>query len=90
MPDFDLILWDDEDDLDGNVWHIRLNGLTPDEVEDALSGPGVRDVSSRSTGRSSSYASLLNGRSLFIVYELSKEAGLVFLYPITAYELLQD
>ena len=37
MPDL-VVMWDDEDDPDGNYWHICVegHGLTREEVEEAL------------------------------------------------------
>lgn len=51
MIEFNFIEWDEEDDPNGNVLHIALNGLVPEEVEDVLYDPSARDDTSRTTGR---------------------------------------
>jgi hypothetical protein len=48
MP-FDSILWDLDDDPNGNVWHCAEHGISKDEVEDVLQSPNDADVS-RSSG----------------------------------------
>ena len=45
------VLWDLEDDPDGNVQHIAENDLTVEEVEDVLLNPDNEAQVSRSTGR---------------------------------------
>ena len=37
--DFFRALWDDPDDLDGNVEHIAEHGLTVEDVEEVLENP---------------------------------------------------
>ena len=44
------IIWDLDDDPDGNVVHIAEHGITKDEVNEVLENPAGYDVS-RSTGR---------------------------------------
>ncbi len=41
------VIWDLDDDLDGNVEHIRQHGLTKDDVAHALENP-IRREDSRS------------------------------------------
>lgn len=43
--DFDYIEWDDDGDFHGNVVHLEAAGLTPEEVEDVLRGPGPETIS---------------------------------------------
>ena len=42
--DFFRALWDDPDDLDGNVEHIAEHGLTIDDVEEVLENPTARGI----------------------------------------------
>jgi hypothetical protein len=49
MP-FDAILWDLEDDPDGNVQHCAEHDVSQDEVEDVLQNATDADIS-RSSGR---------------------------------------
>lgn len=44
MP-FDSILWDLDDDPDGNVQHCAEHGVTPQEVEDVFQNVTDRDLS---------------------------------------------
>jgi hypothetical protein len=54
MP-FDSIIWDLDDDPEGNVQHCALHGVTKEEVEEVLENATDADVS-RSSGRPSSLA----------------------------------
>ncbi|MGL4552127.1 MAG: hypothetical protein ACRC33_13180 [Gemmataceae bacterium] len=47
---FDSILWDLDDDPEGNAQHIAEHGITKEEVEDVFQNATDRDVS-RSSGR---------------------------------------
>jgi hypothetical protein len=49
MP-IDAILWDLDDDPDGNVQHCAEHGVTKDEVEEVLQNAEDSDIS-RSSGR---------------------------------------
>ena len=82
MP-FDCVLWDLDDDPDGNVQHCAEHGVTPDEVEEVLDNPTDHDVS-RSSGKPVVFGDTSAGRHLMVVYELVDD-GVV--YPITAYEV---
>ncbi len=43
------VIWDD--DPGGNVEHIAVNGLTPDEVDAVLLDPYLPTQTNRSTGK---------------------------------------
>lgn len=45
------ILWDLDDDLDGNVQHIAEHGVTVEEAEAVSRDPRSRSARSRRTGR---------------------------------------
>ena len=60
MDDFEII-WDLDDDPDGNVQHIAEHGVTMDEVEEALSDPGASTRPSRSSGRSITFGETSDG-----------------------------
>jgi len=49
MP-FDSIIWDLDDDPDGNVQHCADHGITKEEVEEVLENATDADIS-RSSGR---------------------------------------
>jgi uncharacterized DUF497 family protein len=79
---FDAILWDLDDDPDGNVQHCADHGVTREEVEDVLENATDIDIS-RSSGRPVVFGETSTGRHLMVVYE-SIDATTV--YPVTAYE----
>jgi uncharacterized DUF497 family protein len=77
------ILWDLDDDPDGNVQHCLEHGVTKEEVEDVLQNPTDTD-NSRSSGRPVAFGDTAAGRHLIVVYE-AVDADTA--YPITAYEV---
>jgi uncharacterized DUF497 family protein len=77
------IIWDMDDDPDGNVWHCEEHGIAKEEVEEVFRNPCDIDVS-RSSGRSVVFGDTTSGRHLMVAYE-SIDADTV--YPITAYEV---
>ena len=80
---YDTILWDLDDDPEGNVRHCRDHGVTKEEVEEVLGRPTDIDIS-RSTGRPVAFGETRNGRQIMVVYE---EVDAATVYPITAYEV---
>ncbi len=77
------LLWDLEDDPDGNVRHILEHGLTRDDVANALANLR-HEEESRSSGLSIAFGPALDGREIAVVYEQIDD---VQLYPVTAYEV---
>lgn len=47
-----IIIWDLDDNPEGNVAHIAEHGITKDEVEDVLGNPANRSTGSQSSDRS--------------------------------------
>ena len=84
MP-FHTIIWDLDDDPEGNVQHCAEHDVTKEEVEEVLQHPSDADVS-RSSGHAVVFGETSAGRHLMVVYE-TIEADVV--YPITAYEVPQ-
>jgi uncharacterized DUF497 family protein len=80
---FEAILWDLDDDPDGNVQHCADHGVTKEEVEEVLESAMDVDVS-RLTGRPVVFGNTSTGRHLMVVYE---SVDAVTVYPITAYEV---
>lgn len=80
---FEAILWDLDDDPDGNVQHCADHGVTKEEIEEVFENAMDVDVS-RSSGRPVVFGETSTGRHLMVVYE-SVDANTV--YPITAYEV---
>ncbi|MCI0682686.1 MAG: hypothetical protein L0Y71_11325 [Gemmataceae bacterium] len=85
MPDI-VIIWDDEDDPDGNFWHICVegHGLTRTEVEEVLRDDDSDIEVSRSSGRPTAFGWTSSGERIAVVFEqMSEDPRMV--YPISAY-----
>jgi len=85
LPDI-VIIWDDEDDRDGNYWHICVegHGLTRAEVEEVLLDDETEIVVSRSSGRPTAFGWSSSGARIAVVFEeMSEDPRLV--YPVSAY-----
>jgi uncharacterized DUF497 family protein len=80
------ILWDLEDDNEGNVQHLREHGVTIEEAEEVLLDPGSSRAVSRSSGLPTAFGWTSTGRHLAVVYELVDEDPLT-LRPVTAYDV---
>jgi len=76
---FFQIIWDEEDDLLGNVQHIAEHGLTVDEVEAVLNDPQSEDFS-QSSNRPCCFGYTPGGEYIIVIYEEVDNAA----YPITA------
>jgi hypothetical protein len=51
-----IVIWDLEDDPDGNYVHIVIeHGITQDEVDDVVGNPKNETVPSDSSGRPSTF-----------------------------------
>ena len=83
MDDFEIV-WDLDDDPDGNVQHIAEHGITMDEVEEVLSDPNASTEASKSSGRAITFGETVDGRYLAVVWETALEDPLT-IYPVTAY-----
>ncbi len=80
---FRWIIWDLDDDPNGNVQHCAEHGVTKEEVEEVFENPTDFDIS-RSSGRPLVFGETSTGRHLMVVYEQIDAATV---YPITAYEV---
>jgi uncharacterized DUF497 family protein len=79
------IVWDLEDDSDGNVQHIEEHGVEPHEVEQVLFGALSNTTASKSSGDRITFGYTDEGRYLAVVWEHVANDPLT-IYPITAYE----
>ena len=79
------VIWDLEDDPEGNVQHIAEHDVTPEEVEEILNDPESQTTRSASSGRPITFGWTSAGRYLAVVWELVERDPLV-VYPVTAYE----
>ena len=82
MP-FDSILWDLDDDPDGNVQHCAQHGVTMEEVEEVFQNVSDTDVS-HSSGRPVVFGETHAGKHLMVVYE---DIDCDTVYPVTAYDV---
>jgi len=77
------IIWDLDDDPDGNVQHCADHGVSTEEVEEVLENATDADIS-RSSGRPVVFGNTSSGRHLMVVFEEVDEDTA---YPVTAYEV---
>ena len=77
------ILWDDENDPDGNVEHIYQHDLTIEDVEYVLSN-AIEEGRSRSTGQPVVWGYTEDGRYTIVVFQELEED---LIRVITAYEV---
>jgi uncharacterized DUF497 family protein len=77
------VIWDLDDDPDGNVQHCAVHGVTKEEVEEVLQNATDDDLS-RSSGRPVVFGDTNSGRHLMVVYDEIDEDTV---YPVTAYEV---
>jgi uncharacterized DUF497 family protein len=80
------VIWDLDDDPDGNVQHIAEHGLTKEEVEEVLQDP-LEVRTSRSSGRPIAFGETNSGRYIAVVYtEIDPDT----IRPVTAYEVEEE
>lgn len=79
------IIWDLEDEPDGNAYHIAENGVTMEEVEDILRNRRNPTDISLSSGRPITSGYTKGGRFLIVVWEEACDNPRM-IRPITAYE----
>ena len=83
-----VIIWDLEDDTEGNWWHIVVegHGITADEVVEVVEAHHSEATLSQSSGQPIAFGWTSLGRYIAVVYEHVSDDPLTF-YPITAYEV---
>jgi hypothetical protein len=62
------VIWDLDDDPEGNVQHMAEHDLTKDEVEEALANPEKRSTS-RSSGFPVIFGETSTGRCIAVVFQ---------------------
>lgn len=80
---FVSILWDEDDEPDGNVRHIAEHGLLIEDVEFVLENPASESASG-SSGRPCCFGYTPGGEYIIVIYEQVDED---MIYPVTAYEV---
>jgi hypothetical protein len=82
-----LVIWDLEDDPDGNYVHIVVeHGITQEEVWDVVGTPDNASVPSDSSGRPSTFGWTQTGRHILVVWEHVDDDPRT-IKPVTAYEV---
>lgn len=80
------IIWDLEDELDGNVQHCLEHDVTIDEVEEVLQAKDASESQpSRSSNNRISFGYTSTGRHLAVVWERVQENPLI-IRPVTAFD----
>jgi uncharacterized DUF497 family protein len=82
-PKFDSILWDRDDDPNGNVQHIARHNLTREDVEDVFDNP-TGTGTSRTSGRPVVFGETRNGRYIMVAYN---RVDATTVRPVTAYDV---
>ncbi len=80
---FDSLIWDLDDDRDGNAVHCREHRELKEEVEEVFEHATDADIS-RSSGRPVVFGDTAAGRHLMVVFEIV-DADTI--YPVTAYHV---
>jgi uncharacterized DUF497 family protein len=80
---FGAIIWDLDDDPDGNVQHCAAHGTTKEEIEEVFQNATDTDIS-KSSGRPVVFGDTSTGKHLMVVYE---EVDQDTVYPVTAFEV---
>jgi hypothetical protein len=80
------VIWDLEDDPDGNYVHIVVeHDITQDEVDDVICDPSNSTIESDSSGRPITFGWTQTGRYLAVVWEHISDDPYT-IKPVTAYE----
>ncbi len=79
------VIWDEEDDPDGNVAHIAEHDISIDEVEDVLYDPRNRTGPSNHAGRMLPCGATETDRFLCVARERAEDDPLV-VKPVTAFD----
>ena len=83
---FDIILWDDEDDPQGNVQHILGPGeVTIEEVCEVLENQQGEITESDSSGNPLIFGDTSTGKHIAVVFVFEDDPELIVISPITAY-----
>src|ERR671924_154497 len=69
------VIWDLEDDVDGNVQHLREHGVTLEEAEEVLLDPQSSRAVSRTSGLPTAFGWTSTGRHLAVVYGVRRTAA---------------
>ena len=79
------VIWDLDDDPQGNVQYIAQHGITKDEYEEVLDNHHNEAVISNSSGRPAAFGETSTGKYIMIIWEHVDDDPLT-IYPFNAYE----
>jgi hypothetical protein len=77
------VIWDLDDDPEGNAQHVAAHDLTKEEVEEVLAAPEGRSKS-RSSGLPLVFGTTSTGRFIAVVFQ---EIDADTARPVTAYDV---
>ncbi len=77
------IIWDDDENPDGNVRHIAEHGLTVEDVEYVVQN-FTEEGESRSTSRPCCFGYTPGGEYIIVIYDQVDDDTI---YPVTAFEV---
>ena len=80
-----VVIWDLEDDPEGNVQHIAEHGITQDEVEEVVSARHETAVASRRSGLPATFGWTTTGKYLCVIFDYV-EVEPPAIRPVTAFE----
>ena len=78
-----IVLWDLDDDEEGNVQHIARHEIEKDDVAHVYDNP-VGFETSKSSGRPMVFGYMIDDRYIAVIYEQIDEETV---YPVTAFEV---
>jgi uncharacterized DUF497 family protein len=85
----DYVDWDEEDDPDGNLWHIAAAELSRQEVEQVLDDPDADAVPSAGAAEGMErwivFGWASTGKHIDVVFEILCDDP-YYVRPVTAYE----
>ncbi|MCC6123861.1 MAG: BrnT family toxin [Pirellulales bacterium] len=79
-----LVIWDLEEDPNGNIQHIAEHDVTPEEVEEVLNDRQSQATYSASSDRPMTFGWTAAGRYLAVIGELADNDPLT-VYLVTAF-----
>jgi hypothetical protein len=81
------IIWDMEDDEEGNYWHICVEGhdVTREEVNEVLHSRDSQETTSRTSKNPITFGWTTSGKYIAVVWERVQAKDPKILYPLTAY-----
>jgi uncharacterized DUF497 family protein len=80
------ILWDLEDDPDGNVQHIAANGVSVEEYVEVFASNYEKATVSRESGRPIAFGWTRTGKHIAVVWDEIQSEDPLIIRPVTAFE----